>query len=275
LSVLRLAYGYGGPKYAIASGLGTDHVSPGQEPAILVSYYYLDRFQKARAGYRIRDWMMDSGAYSAYKTNKTIDLQAYIADCHRLMSADPAMVEVIALDVIGDGEASVRNARAMADAGVPAMPVFHLGDPWEQLAEYCQDWSKVGLSCRFGEGKTESYRFLDGCFGRHWPHRFHSFGWMEGRMLMRYPSDSADSTSWLLGPAGFGTWKTFGHLRVRGHHDIQSQVAWFLELERKLKAKWGRVLDGLGTARTFKIEVEIRKEATDGGAGAGGAREAG
>jgi hypothetical protein len=42
--------------------------------AILVSFYYLEPFLKNQHLYQYRDWMMDSGAYSAYHSGKHITL---------------------------------------------------------------------------------------------------------------------------------------------------------------------------------------------------------
>lgn len=159
-----------------------------EAPALLVSYVYIEAFLKIQEKYIYRDWMMDSGAYSAYNSGKEIDLHEYINACHLLKDSDPTLTEVIALDVIGSGEGSLRNAVKMKEAGVGyAMPVFHIGDDWEILKEYCKGWDKVGISCRFGESRKDSYKFYDQCFARTWPKKFHSFGWADEEVLMRYP----------------------------------------------------------------------------------------
>jgi hypothetical protein len=210
-------------------------------PALLVSYVYLGKFQQARARYHFRDWIMDSGAFSVWKSGKTIDLQEYVACCRELLATDPLLKEVIALDVIGDARASLVNARAMKAAGVEAMPVFHIGDDWGILREYCAGWGKVGLSCRFGEPAKDSLRFLDQCFARAWPHRFHSFGWIAEDVMMRYPFHSGDSASWQVGPCAFGNWKSFGKMSVRGsRQNLRAEVLWYLDLERRLRDRWAR-----------------------------------
>ena len=93
--------------------------------AVLTSYFYHSLWTKMQAGptpIRPRNVMLDSGAYSAYQLGKTIDLEAFVE-----AAKAPGWDEVVSLDVIGDAEASVRNAERIAKLGLPdAMPVFHI-----------------------------------------------------------------------------------------------------------------------------------------------------
>ena len=57
-------------------------------PALLVSYVYLKPFLKFRPTYRYRDWVMDSGAFSAHVSGAEIKLQDYIDTCKRLSAED-------------------------------------------------------------------------------------------------------------------------------------------------------------------------------------------
>ena len=209
-------------------------------PALLVSYVFLKRFLEHQDDYVYRDYMMDSGAYSVYRSGAEIDLEEYIDHCKLLAEIDPTLVEIIALDVIGSGEGSLKNAWTMKKAGVDAVPVFHFGEDFAILKEYCKHWSKVGLSCRFGESLKKSYWFYDQCFARHWPKKFHSFGWTGDKMLMQYPFHSADTTSWRCGPSVFGRWKAFGgeHIPIRGQRDIGAEVEWWLDFEERIQDHW-------------------------------------
>jgi len=94
-------------------------------PALLISYAYLKPFLKNRHRYHFRDWVMDSGAFSAANSGKVIALPDYIATCRSLVQTDPTLAEVFALDVIGNPKASAANAAAMWAAGIPAIPCFH------------------------------------------------------------------------------------------------------------------------------------------------------
>lgn len=165
----------------------------------------LDRFRPARL-------MLDSGAYSAWSVGKSIDMDALLKE-----GAHPRYTDTVALDVIGDPEASVKNAFKMKAAGSKAFPVFHYGDPWEHLAIYREHFGRVGLSCRFGEPYARSYAWLEQCFARGWPCRFHSFGWTSFAVLGRFPFDSADSSAWING-------FKYGAVKFMGQRDKNNPV---------------------------------------------------
>lgn len=219
-----------------------------EHPAILISYVYLEPFLKFQPKYHYRNWCMDSGAYSAWNSGKVIDIEKYIDTCHKIKDVDPTLVEIIALDVINDGKTpkmetakkSLANALHMKERGLDVIPVFHYGEDYGILREYCAAFNKVGLSCRFGELVEDSLKFYDQCFAREWPKRFHSFGWMEDYVAFAYPFHSLDSASWRLQPSAFGYWRKFGPLSARGDQDLRSQVKYYLDLEQKARVRFGK-----------------------------------
>lgn len=215
-------------------------------PAILVSYVYWAKFQTMRGSREFRDIAVDSGAFSAWKSGHPLRLDQYIGFAQRVRR-DPKVVEVIALDVIGDGRASLLNALEMKRHGIEVVPVFHIGDDPGILREYCSTWDKVGLSCRFGEPTRESFRWLDRVFADRWPHRFHSFGWMEPRLLLRYPFQSADSSTWDSGVTCWGQWRTFGKLSVPGsNQNLRVEVDHYLRMEDRVRTHWSRTFAAQG-----------------------------
>lgn len=194
--------------------------------------------------------MLDSGAFSAWNRGATIDMDALAEESKR-----PRYTEAVCLDVIGDADASVKNALAMKAAGSPAFPVFHYGDPWEHLELYKKEFGRVGLSCRFGEPVSLSMRWLDQCFARAWPCRFHSFGWTGAGPLSTFPFDTADSTSWMV-PQMYGQWRSFGkgHRRhfgfpspttgipTSGTLNLTGEVRSWLKIQRFLSYRWAKEL---------------------------------
>jgi hypothetical protein len=186
--------------------------------------------------------MLDSGAFSAWNSGQEIDIDALTEE-----TKNPYWHESVALDVIGDHLLSLRNARYMRLNGSHAMPVFHFGEPWTLLKTYCEEFPKVGLSCLFGEPRRESFRFLDQCFARAWPHRFHSFGWTGEDVLMRFPFESADSCSWNIKPARYGQWASVGgrRLGIRGTRDMRAEIEPYLDLQKKLEFVWKKELASL------------------------------
>lgn len=186
MTIVRLALGGSRARVSRALGLDTPLARP---PAVLVSYVYLRSFYPLMQTRKIqyRDWIMDSGAFSVYKSGKQILLADYIKICTSLLKEDRTLTDVICLDAINDPKQSLVNFCAMSDAGVKTIPVFHIGEDFGLLAEYCSRAHLVGLSCRFGESVKQSTAFYERCFSRCWPKRFHSFGWTAKAMLLRFP----------------------------------------------------------------------------------------
>lgn len=221
--------------------------------SILVSFAYLDQWKQTGPYYRNpKSLMLDSGAFTAYTTGKVVDHDALLRE-----AAKPVWDEAVGLDVIGDWEGSKRNAEyALARDPVAArkmMPVFHIGDPWDLLTWYCERYPKVGLSCRFGEPVPTSLRFYEQCFARAWPHRFHSFGWVEEKALQAFPFHSADAATWAVAPTAYRNWvfKKRGvqvqkHLSVEGNemmtHGVRNHMESMYRREQSLKAHWATTL---------------------------------
>ena len=217
--------------------VGVNRDAADTRPALLVSYFYLDPFLKNRHRYAYRDWVMDSGAFSAHASGVPIDLDAYMARCLELMAADPMLIEVYALDVIGDWRASLANTERMWAAGIPAIPCYHVGEPESVLIGLARDYPKIAL------GGAVMYRAKDRwaaqCFARVWPKPIHGFGFGAEKSIMGLPWHSVDATNWEVSPCKYGLWASFGLMSVRGSkQNLRAEVEWHLALERRARAKW-------------------------------------
>jgi hypothetical protein len=224
-------------------------VDESDAPALLVSYYYLEPFLKNQHRYRYRDWVMDSGAFSAENSGKKISLQKYIDCCLDLLAKDPTLTEVFALDVIGDAEASLKNCEEMWRQGVPAIPTFHQKEPEEFLTQMAKDYPKIALGGGALERGDFKLAWLEQCFARVWPKKIHGFGMSSEAIIFGLPFHSVDATNWEIAPCAFGNWQKFGAMSVRGsNQDLRSQVKYYLELEAKARVKWKKemlLLDSL------------------------------
>lgn len=220
---------------------GVERLPDLSAPALLVSYYYLEAFLKNKHRYQYRDWVMDSGAFSAHNSGVEIKLEDYIEECKRLLACDPSLTEVFALDVIGDWKAGVKNTERMWSKGVEAIPCFHYGEPWSLLKSLCKDYPKVAIGgC---VGKRDKDKFAGQCFAHAWPKKLHGFGFGSEKSLMLYPWHSVDATNWEAGPCKYGRWAAFGgaSISVRGsNQNLRAEVEWYLELERKARTKWAK-----------------------------------
>lgn len=233
--VTQLRLAVCGPPKAIEKGLDRPPA-----PALLVSYVYMSGFFRMRDRLHFRDWVLDSGAFSAHSKGEVIDLQAYIDKCRELLETDPSLSEVYALDVIGDWRGTVRNTEEMWRQGIPAIPAFHIGSPLDVLQALAKDYPKIALGGVARIRDKQRIAWAQQCFANVWPKRIHGFGFASEKAMMTLPFHSVDATSWEMGPAAFGNWKSFpGASGVRGGDmNLRAEVEWYLELERKITHRW-------------------------------------
>jgi hypothetical protein len=208
-------------------------------PALLVSYVYLKPFLKNRHRYHIRDWVLDSGAFSAFKSGVKIDLMEFNETAARLVAEHPDLKEVYALDVIDDWRGSMLNYEATAKAGYPWIPAYHINDPQEMLRDLAQGYPKIAVGGMTRLKGPTKRRFAEQCFARVWPKKIHGFGVGQEDLVMALPWHSVDATNWELGPCKFGHWRTYGKMSVRGsRQDLRSEVEWYLKLEARARQRW-------------------------------------
>jgi hypothetical protein len=168
--------------------------------------------------------IIDSGAYSAWKSGKQVDFNEYMAYLKSLHERYPdEELEYINLDVIGDGKASLRNWLIMRDQGLRPIPVYHLGTAYKWLGRYLDLTDRVALSW-FGTMPFERRVLgLDYIWGNYLigPNglptaRVHGMGVGDFTSMVRYPWATSDATSWLLHAAMGGI---FIPRRVNGAWD--------------------------------------------------------
>lgn len=233
-----------GPPDSLAAGLAPTDLG---KPALLVSYVYLRPFLANRHRYAYRDWALDSGAFSAHNSGRAIELDKYVETCRELLATDPTLVEVYSLDVIGDWKASLRNCRRMWEAGIEAIPCYHVGEPEHVLIQLAKDYPKVALGGAVGFHSKD--RWAAQCFARVWPKAVHGFGFGAERSILALPWHSVDATNWEIGPCKYGRWQSFGRMSVRGsRQNLRAEVEWYLRLEKKARAKWRKQMELIGQA---------------------------
>ncbi len=223
-------------------------------PKVLVSYCYLRNFDTARERNEMKyeHWVMDSGGFTAWKSGAEIDLKTFTRHSKRRLADDPTLRFVFQLDKIGDWRMTQNYAQYQWDAGVPVIPIFHLGSPIKALEWFLDRWpGRIALSgtLRAPELVRETMRTL-------WPREVHALGVMKEQALMTYPYASCDASSW-ISPARFGRWKAFGgqnlSIRMKGKKasiTMRAEVELNLQIESALKRKWAAQLQEAANATT-------------------------
>lgn len=212
-------------------------------PALLISYFYVQNFYKNRvkgSGYNYRCWSLDSGGFTADSQGVKIDLQQYIEFCQEAMATEPKLIEIFVLDVITDWRASRRNTEKMWEAGVPAIPVYHAGEPWDVLLGYAKDYPKISLGGMVPlQSPKRKLAFAHQVFARVWPKPIHALGIGASQVLHYVPFHTSDMSTWSQA-LRFGMWNAFegANLRARGDLDLTAEINHFLTLERELQGRW-------------------------------------
>ena len=137
--------------------------------------------------------MLDSGAFSAWNSGRTIDINAYMTYIQ-----DNNIDIYFNLDVIGDFEATMVNQRIMEQAGLHPIPVYHYGEPLENL-DYLveQGYTYIGLGGTVGKSTQVRQQFFDEVFQRHPNIDYHALGVTARELVENYNWYSVDSTKWL------------------------------------------------------------------------------
>jgi hypothetical protein len=219
--------------------------------SILVSYHYIRGFDKRRELLNIRDWSMDSGAFSAENSGAKIDINAYIETCAQRLAEDDQLTEVFSLDDISDWKKSRANTEKMWQAGVPCIPTFHWGEPWHVLEHYAKVYPKISIGGVVGKPKKQKDAWVAQVFARVWPKKIHGLGLSGEGLMMTMPFHSADASSWEFGPRRFATWRTFGRPlyginEYTQQGNIQAEAEWYQKMEHRVRARWRNTWKGVG-----------------------------
>jgi hypothetical protein len=160
--------------------------------------------------------MLDSGAYSAWtRGGSEINLDAYIAF---VKYNAPHVDHYISLDVIPGrsgqrerspeavehaAQQSYRNHRAMKDAGLASIPVFHQDERFEWLDRMIADGERyIAISPSLRARRREVNRWLKKCFARISPDvRTHGLGVTSAPLIEDFPWASVDSATWVMSSA--------------------------------------------------------------------------
>lgn len=170
---------------------------------LLCSYHYykdvdLDASWKRYFGGLKVETFADSGAYSAMTQGERVDPAAYIAWANRWKHRFCA---IAGPDVIGDAATTYRLTLRMRREvrGVPVLPVFHVGEPWEYLERWKGvEYLALGGMVPYTKEPDFLMRWIRQCFRRIDPAtKVHGFGMTGWNVLTSFPWYSVDSTSWV------------------------------------------------------------------------------
>lgn len=185
----------------LAQSSPTSKLSERPKLNLLIAYpYFTDQVAKIVESRKddIR-LLVDSGAFTAWKAGKTIDVRDYAAFIKNL-PVNPW--RYFSLDVIGNPEASFKNYETLLGVGLSPIPVFTRGDDIKMIDRYYETSDVIGLGGLVGTKRNQG--FVKAAMAIIAGRKVHLLGFTREDFLSVYRPYSCDTSSWSSG-IRFGT----------------------------------------------------------------------
>jgi hypothetical protein len=155
--------------------------------------------------------LVDSGAFTAFRSNKPIDLDKYIGFCKNI---DGKVWQYIMLDVIQNHTLSIENLNKMVDAGLKPMPVWTVTDSVDSLKNMFKINEHICVAGGVDQPVSKMiHRFRTAC--KEVPGiKIHGLGFVKIPEFYKLPLFSVDSSSYSAGQR-FGTASVFNKKNKR------------------------------------------------------------
>jgi hypothetical protein len=251
-----MAAGTGNPtvRLAIVANKAACYALDQFEPLpLLCSYAYIRSWQSrvSMGALKCRDWMMDSGGFTAHHTGHPISLVEYTRDCKRMFAVDPTLTEVVQLDKISDWKTSKKNVEYMWGMGVPAIPVWHFGEPESYLHWLAKEFpGKICIGGMVGVSQRQKADSIVYAMKQIWPIRVHALGVSNLTVGRAVPAHSMDATTWVT-PYRWGVYERLWgqRLPIRNvaamtqgiMNEIRGVIRMQAEMERFWRPTWQKI----------------------------------
>lgn len=159
---------------------------------VLISYYGLNKLQVPSF---CNSLFLDSGAFSAWNKNISINVSDYIDFIFHNKDNKDNIDIYASLDDIQSYEISLKNYFNMIEVGLNPLPCFHIGEPFSVLNKYLDKTNYVALGGIAKRNTRDRVSWLDKVFDEYKGIKFHGFGIQTRNILKRYPWYSIDSSS--------------------------------------------------------------------------------
>jgi hypothetical protein len=138
-------------------------------------------------------WVVDSGAFTAWKTGKTISVDDY---CNFLESLPVRPWRYFTLDVIGNPKESMNNYELMLSRGFSPIPIFTRGEDPSVIDDYYKTSDVVGIGGLVGTKNNKG--FINGIMKHVGDRKVHWLGFTNPDYIKRYKPYMCDSSSWVM-----------------------------------------------------------------------------
>jgi hypothetical protein len=189
---------------------------------ILVAYPYarpeiIELFKTEQGVIR---FVLDSGAFTAWKAGKPIALDDY---CKFIEKLPIVPWKYFTLDVIGDPHGSLKNYEIMLKRGFAPVPIFTRGEDPSVLDDYYKHSDIVGIGGLVGTPKNKA--FVNGIMRHVGARKTHWLGFTSMEFLKKYRPFMCDSSRWEMGArfASIELYMGSGKLTVIKKMDFQTR----------------------------------------------------
>jgi hypothetical protein len=148
-------------------------------------------------------FVLDSGAFTAWKAGKPIKLDDY---CRFLESLPVTPWRYFLLDVIGDPHGTMRNYEIMLKRGFNPVPIFTRGEDPSVLEDYYKTSEVVGIGGLVGTRRNKG--FVNGIMKHVGDRKVHWLGFTVPEFVLHYRPYMCDSSSF-DSPLRFGILKLY------------------------------------------------------------------
>jgi hypothetical protein len=143
-------------------------------------------------------FVLDSGAFTAWKAGKTVDIDTY---CKFIDEMPVKPWRYFLLDVVGDPAATVKNYEIMLRRGYNPIPVFTRGEDPSVIDDFYKTSEVVGIG---GLVQTKGNRgFVNGIMRHIGKRKVHWLGFTKPEYVIHYKPYMCDSSSWVA-PMKYG-----------------------------------------------------------------------
>lgn len=136
-------------------------------------------------------FLLDSGAFTAWKANKTISLDEY---CNFIDSLPFKPWRYFTLDVIGNPKKSLENYNEMLKRGYKPIPIFTRGEDISMIDEYYKTSDVIGVGGLVGTKKNKG--FVKAIMNKIGNRKVHWLGFNKSEFIAHYRPYMCDSSSW-------------------------------------------------------------------------------
>lgn len=161
---------------------------------ILISYYYIDNrmIDKLSENKDTTRFLLDSGAFSAWKAGKTIKVDDY---CNFIEKITPTINpwRYFTLDVVGDPLKTQENYEIMLKRGFKPIPIFTRGENISSIDDFYKNSDVVGIGGLVQTKKNK--QFVNAVMKKIGKRKVHWLGFTKINYLKHYKPYMCDSST--------------------------------------------------------------------------------